>query len=188
PLGLALAVRPTNLFPSLILTAYVAVRHRGELLRWVAFGGLAIAAVAAVHLATYGLLVPPYYLPSNQPIAPWSDLGAIALAQLASPNRGLLVFSPVAVFAFLGPIVALRRGRLGRLEIASVAIVAVHWFAISRAGMWWAGHSYGPRFWSDVLPFLALLAIPVLRGDAVSSRRGNAILASSFALLVAFSF
>src|SRR5690606_23020586 len=86
PLGLALAVRPTNLFPSLILTAYVAVRHRGELLRWVAFGGLAIAAVAAVHLATYGLLVPPYYLPSNQPIAPWSDLGAIALAQLASPN------------------------------------------------------------------------------------------------------
>ena len=33
-------------------------------------------------------------------------------------------------------------------------IIVLHWLIVSRFPHWWAGHSYGPRFMTDIVPFL----------------------------------
>ena len=43
-------------------------------------------------------------------------------------------------------------------------------------GHWWAGHSYGPRFFADVLPYLMCFLIPVVgRMEAARGSRRIAL-------------
>jgi hypothetical protein len=76
---------------------------------------------------------------------------------LVSPNRGLLVFSPIVLVAVAGFPIALRAG------LAS----PVFWCALAALGqyllygcytVWWGGHTYGPRYMLDVLPLLVPVA------------------------------
>jgi hypothetical protein len=79
---------------------------------------------------------------------PW--IGALGL--LVSPSRGLIVFSPIVLMALAG----LRRPRpsapvTGWLHAAALA----QFTAYACYSVWWAGHTYGPRYVLDVLPLLA---------------------------------
>ena len=69
-----------------------------------------------------------------------------------------------------------------------IAISLVHWVAVASFGDWWGGHSYGPRYFTDLTPFFVYLLIPVFQ--YFESHRGNASLANrtTVAALVAFSF
>ena len=47
------------------------------------------------------------------------------------------------------------RDRMQRpLYLAFAAIVIGHTVIVGAASMWWAGHSFGPRFMTDIVPFL----------------------------------
>jgi hypothetical protein len=83
-----------------------------------------------------------------------------AAGLLVSPNRGLLIFMPWTVFAFWGMARAWKENTLPgvRYLIAGMAGVFV---AHSFLGTWWGGWCFGPRYLSDLLPFLALFLIPV---------------------------
>lgn len=87
---------------------------------------------------------------------------------LASPNRGLLVFSPVVLVAFLGMRQSLRFGwRSAYPWLLSAAVVQFTLYALYT--VWWGGHTYGPRYMLDVLPLLvpaATVGIDVLRTPA----------------------
>jgi hypothetical protein len=80
---------------------------------------------------------------------------------LASPSRGLLVFSPFLGLGLAGA-VAVWRGKdyaaLRPLALAGalVLVLQAKWVA------WWGGWSYGYRIIVDVVPALVLLAIPML--------------------------
>jgi hypothetical protein len=77
---------------------------------------------------------------------------------LFSPNRGLLVFSPIVAVAALG-VPALLRARLqSPLVICTIAALAQYTLYASYV-VWWGGHTYGPRYMLDVLPLLLPLAI-----------------------------
>lgn len=84
-----------------------------------------------------------------------------ALGLLASPSRGLLIFSPVLAPAFWG-IVRIWRDRsfvpYRPLTIGAVATMAAQckWFD------WWGGHAYGYRPWLDAVPYLVLFLLPVI--------------------------
>ncbi len=94
-------------------------------------------------------------------------------ANLVSPNRGLFVFSSVAVVAVAGAVMALRRTTVidRSLATTAIAIVAVHLVLVSGSGeSWWAGNSFGPRFMAETVPWLALLAIPAV--TALADRAG----------------
>jgi hypothetical protein len=72
---------------------------------------------------------------------------------LVSPNRGLLVFSPIAVVALIGIPAALRSGRRS-VAFWLCAAAAAQYVLYSLYSVWWGGHTYGPRYMLDVLPLL----------------------------------
>src|SRR6202000_3120944 len=105
----------------------------------------------------------------------------VALAgELISPNRGLLIYTPIVLFSIVGAIRAARiqtrdAARLVWLAGASVVLLLGYAFY----PLWFGGWTYGPRFLTDTMPVACLLlvyAIPASR-----------VLAVPFALLLAAS-
>ena len=86
------------------------------------------------------------------------------LGLLVSPGRGLLVYTPITVFAILGVVARLRsRDRSGPpvylvSALFSLALILV----MSKWRVWWGGHCYGPRLLTDIAPCLVLLVLPAL--------------------------
>ncbi len=164
-LGVAVAgayvLRPTNAIALVAFVLLVVLRHR----RWVAFyivGVLSVLApFVAVNLATYGRLLPPYF--SAARISLHGDYLEALAANLVSPARGILIFSPVVALSVVGFLLQVRKGRLQPLEVLAAGCTVVQLLVVSAQNEgWWAGHAFGPRFMSDVLPFLAYLSIPAV--------------------------
>jgi hypothetical protein len=86
------------------------------------------------------------------------DVGVWGLAGLCvSPNRGLLVFSPIVAVAAAGIPVVARDGWRSPLTSCAIAVLAQYILYGSYA-VWWGGHTYGPRYMLDALPLLVPLA------------------------------
>ena len=168
--GLALAglARPQLAPVIAIILAGVAVRAPRH---------AAIAAAAVVAIAG-GLLMLTYWRWFGHP------LGAIIVMQaeantvhgtggffgggfegfaglLFSPSRGLLVFSPVIAIALAGYRDAIRATWSSPLRWCAIA-AAMQFVVYGGYAVWWAGHTYGPRYLLDVLPLLAPLAAAAL--------------------------
>jgi hypothetical protein len=77
-----------------------------------------------------------------------------AAGLLVSPNRGLIVFSPVVLVALAG-ITRLRRLGPGWGEWWWLAAALAQFLVYSCYSVWWGGHTYGPRYLVDVLVPLA---------------------------------
>jgi hypothetical protein len=160
PVALSYTVRPTDSLFVIVFTAYVAVRFRPYLLRY-----LLVALPVAVMLVSYNYsiyhrVLAPYYQSHLDGFYPrnWRLFGEGLAGNLVSPSRGLLVYTPVFLFSFL----SMARGLwetplkkwLGGLTLA-------HWIAVSSyIACWWAGYCYGPRFFSDLTPIFVLFLIP----------------------------
>jgi hypothetical protein len=173
PLALAYVTRPTNAASIVVFSLFVALVHRGQLATYAAGCVIVLAPFLAFNWATFGLPLTEYYAPERL-----GDNRAFleALAgNLISPARGLLSFTPVLVLAIAGTAVSLTRRRLGALELAIVATVGVHWIAISSFSHWWGGHSYGPRFFTDVLPYLVFMLIPFVHTLGAGRPAANAL-------------
>ena len=94
----------------------------------------------------------------------WASAGRMPFGfgfwmNLASPSRGLLVFTPVAAASVAGMVVAWRRRWCWPLTPFLIAIAAGHMLLIAS---YWPGHSYGPRYWSDFSPVLLFFLIPAV--------------------------
>lgn len=82
---------------------------------------------------------------------------------LFSPNRGLFVFSPLALLGFYG----LLRGALrfpqerNRVLPFFGLAVAAHLLAVASYREWGGGWAFGPRYLVDILPVLGLAAAKV---------------------------
>lgn len=178
---LAYAVRPTTAVVAVALTGVVAVAHRRRLLLLIAGGAVAGVAFVAVNLATYQQ-VQPFYYDRARLTASGTFLEGLA-GNLISPQRGLLVWSPIVVLAVAGVVIAWRRRAVDALTVGLVAGVVLYWLVISTLDPWWAGFSTGPRLFTDVLPLLVVLALPAV--DAL--RRPRWVPGVGVAALLAFS-
>ena len=125
----------------------------------------------------------------------WDPLGAAA-GLLASPGRGLFVYSPVFLWALVALVaswmVARRSGRGSSRPAegaaAGVAVflppallaVAINLLSAATWKEWAGGFTYGPRYLSDTLPFWGLVvaaAVVRLRSDSAGWRRLMLVLA-----------
>jgi hypothetical protein len=185
PLALAFLCRPTNAVPIAVFTTLVALRYPRRIPAYIA-----VAAVVAVpwfihNLVTYDLWLPPYYQPGR--IAGSVHFGEALLGNLVSPARGLLVYSPFLAFSVWGVVMAWREPRHRDLALAVSLIFLGHWLAIASFPHWWAGHCYGPRFFADLTPLLALMLVPVFTRVSRDLARKPSVVSLIFVALAGWS-
>lgn len=159
-LALAVVSRPTNAVLAVALTAWLYVRRRDLVLRAV-LGATGIAALTVVVLAVLGSPVPPPYYGGGRVELHDGFLEALA-ANWVSPSRGLLLTTPVVLLAVPGAIHWWRDRDRRPLVVALVVTVAGVWLSVSAFPQWWAGHTFGPRFMTEALAPLFLLALPAV--------------------------
>lgn len=185
-LGAALAtgfvMRPTGAVPLLVLGSWSLVAHRRGSWRVMAAGAAVAVPFVAVNLATYGSILAPYYAGTRIGSEAGIRFGESLLVHLISPNRGLLAFTPIFVLAPVGLWLRKRSGDLAPLDVAVGVTCLLHWIVIAGYGST-GGSSYGARFFTEIVPYLLYLCVPVLdrvflRRDA---RRGTTVAVATLA-------
>jgi hypothetical protein len=182
PLAFSFVVRPTNALSIIALTIYVVLRHRRYLLQYLAWSLVVVVPFMWYNMWLYHAILPPYF--SLHKVGASVHLLEGLAGNLISPSRGLFVFCPVLALSVWGMVLSLK-ARTGRLLAALlVGVVVLHWFVISSFPDWYAGHTYGPRYFTDVVPLFVYFLIPVLATLSVARGFRKAALGSVLGLLV----
>ncbi len=161
PLAFAYVARPTNSLSVLVLTGYVLLYYRRYFARYVLWALLIAAPFIAYNMSIYHAPLSGYYR-FYQGFALSSTFLAALAGLLISPARGLLLYSPVFLFAAWGGWRNLKRAEFHRLDLFLGSIMLLHLVILSIWPMWWGGWSYGPRMLTDLLPYLMYWLIPVM--------------------------
>jgi hypothetical protein len=173
----ALMVRPTNivLLPAMLAALLVAKAVLAEHARfWV------LPAAGGLLTLLYNLYV--FHRVSGSQSA--AELTTPLLAGLAgiflSPGRGLLIYTPVAIFAlcaFLPHAAAERRKHLPLL-FATLIFTLLHCVVIAKWRDWWGGYCWGPRLLTEIMPpLIVLMALGSSVLEMSWPRRSFAVLA-----------
>ena len=166
PVALAYLVRPTNSLFAIAVTIYIAMRHRRYLLRYL-LCALPIGVVFVIYNEfIYRRLLPTYFTFHQPPPVLPRDASKVLMALagvLASPSRGLLIYSPIFLFSIWGMVWALRTRWRAPLSGYLIAVIIANWLLLGAYFQnWMGGHSYGPRLLTDLTPFFIFFLIPVL--------------------------
>jgi len=161
PLALAYATRPDTVILIAAYSICVLLAFRAASVRFFAVLAVGLGAFFLWSHAIYGTWRPPYY--GLLPGTPTFNSEAL-LGTLASPNRGLFVFTPMYLVAVAGGFLAwVRVRRYPAIFRLSAIVIAGQWLAIAVLNpLWWGGFSYGPRLFCPVLPLLTILMLPAL--------------------------
>ena len=82
---------------------------------------------------------------------------------LVSPSRGLLIYTPWTAFAFWGAAKVWKEKSPGWGRPLILALTAI--FVVQAGGGdWFGGWCFGPRYLTDLLPFLAWFLVPLWAG------------------------
>ena len=162
--AMLVACRAIDLLFAVVILAWVAVRRR-EGLGWFLPGPMLIgAALLTYNFSLFDTLSGGQaQLESTHPKlhgvpGPWSGNLLEGMAgTLLSPARGLFVFCPwVAVSVILLPWTFRRlpRGSLARWLVVGLV---PYLLLLSKYAVWWAGHTFGPRYWTEAAPVFAVM-------------------------------
>jgi hypothetical protein len=163
PLALSCIVRPTNIISCAVFSFAILWSNRSC---FILYGTLLTACFALFCLYNYSVyqaIIPSYYNPTR--IGTNTHFGEAIFANLISPSRGLLVWSPIY---FLGVCAVNRNlwkqcGQTVMFPVGLLIIVLLHLFAVSTFNHWWGGHSIGPRFMSDMSVYMTVMLIPLVK-------------------------
>lgn len=160
-LGFAYMMRPTDALVVAILGLWVLLAHPRQALRVIAGGAVPAAILVGVDLVAYHQVLTPYFT-EGQGFAVSGTMATALAGNLISPARGLLLFCPLVLLSAAGVVLRRRGGGLDGFWVALTAIPVAHWVVISAFKHWWAGDTYGPRLFTDMLPLLVVLALPAV--------------------------
>jgi hypothetical protein len=166
----AAATRPTAALVAAIVAAWLLFSDRKSLLPYLLAALPLAAATLAYNLYYFGSPLEFGQLAAGARVAEYKTgspevwqtpfwLGAAGL--LASPSRGLLVYSPFLAAAFFGAVLAWKDPRYRELRFLTVAVPAL-WAPAFVWFDWWGGWTYGYRPIVDSVPLLAVLCVPAL--------------------------
>ena len=162
PVAFSYVIRPTNSIAVLVFTLYVLWRHRRAFAPYLAWSAAVAAPFIAYNWAIYHAILPPYYLTATHFTGDKDPFFTALAGILISPSRGLLTFSPVLLFALFGICAKWRQRAWHSLDSAALAILLLHTLLLATFPCWWGGHCYGPRLFTDMLPFLAYFLAPAV--------------------------
>lgn len=191
-LGLAGAARP-QLAVTIAILLVGAFFVQGRRTGWIALAIVAVfaASLMAVNMRWFGSpLGVVWQLEALHPVVHATkgsfDLNPEGLlGLLASPSRGLLIFSPIVILALGGVRRAFANGSRSPLRWTLLAALAQYLFYGCYL-IWWGGHTYGPRYMLDVLPLLVPASAVALSSMRLRSLAGVlASLALTWSIIVA---
>ncbi len=186
PLALSFTIRGHNGLSLAFITLFVLIQYRSYFLRYILWAMPVAVPFVAYNLSIYQAPASPYYSGYQPSIS--SSFFEGALGNLISPSRGLLIFSPVLILAILGVALKLKRRTFDQLDGVLISVIILHWLVISDWGVWWGGTAFGPRFFTDILPYWIYLMIPAMAALSTLSGRRKLALVSITAVLAGFSF
>ena len=182
--ALAYVTRPTNSVTVIGYTLFVLLFYRRWLWRYLAWTLVVAVPFELYSWSVYHAILPLYYR-GFIGLSGATFFEAL-IGHWISPSRGLLIFSPILILAIAGVVLKARR-QWQRLDGLLLGIIGLHWIVVSLWWNWWAGVSFGPRIWSDMLPYLMYFVIPALAAVAALPRTPKRVALSSVGLLLAFS-
>lgn len=181
PLALAYIVRPAMAPMILVFSAYVLFVSRLEFARFMTIAAAIAAPWLAYNWHLYGAVLPPYYAPGKFVSHTFQE----ALAgTLFSPARGLFVYSPILLFGFYGFWRAWSDRELRPLHFSFGIICVLHWIMLAKFPDWYGGHSYGPRYMTDILPILVYFAVIALQEPLSRPASSLAVLAAASSIFM----
>jgi hypothetical protein len=191
-LALAFFVRPTNAVPVVVIGAYLLVRSGWKKVLWMLPGALMpTIGFVWMNLDMYGTILAPFFLPvreNSTSLELHSAIGLALVSNLFSPARGLFVFMPFFLFLLIpGVWREPMPDRFREVRPWFCALVAAHMVLVATHSDWWGGYTYGPRYLSDVFPYLMILWAPALKW-AKTHRVRQALLAATLAVAVFIQF
>ncbi|MEM7585576.1 MAG: glycosyltransferase family 39 protein [Acidobacteriota bacterium] len=157
-LGIAFFTRPSSAFAGMALLISLlgaADRRIGRAAVAILSLGCALIAVSWMG-GLRGIPTPLYYL-SPARLYPKAPLLEGLAGTLWTPSRGLLVFCPFLLLVIAGAAWWLRSARYHRLIVFSLAWITLHVLGVATRSIWWGGHSYGPRLFTELMPAFVLL-------------------------------
>jgi hypothetical protein len=170
--GLAAALlvccRPIDLAFSVTTAVWVTLRHPRRLLWFVPPAVVIGALLIGYNRAYLGTATGRYSQFESGMFATPLEEGL--KGTLVSPSRGLFIFSPWTVVALGYLPFALFRLRPATLLPWLLATLGAHALLISSYTEWWAGGSFGPRYWTEVIPLLAIVLGMALEWAAARCR------------------
>jgi len=189
PLAFSLLMRPTNLLPLGMLTIFIFLEHRKYFLKYLFWSAMVLVPFVLFSMTLYDRLLPPYYL-GERFTSPGRSMGLLNgfAGTLISPSRGLLIFSPIFLLSILGAAAKMRTRNLSLLDCALAGTIGLHWIGISLFPAWWGGHTFGPRLFSDMTPFLMYFLISGMVAVVESSGWRRPVLVSALTVLILASF
>ncbi len=149
-------VRPTFAVPIVAVSLYILFFHRQFFLSYAVTGAAWFAGFVLLSWKLYGRLLPSYYGANR---LSFEHFGTALAGNLISPGRGLFVYVPVLMFVAYLLVRYRRQIPHQRLVWLSLSVILVHLLLISGFPHWWAGHSFGPRFSTGLVPWFVLLGI-----------------------------
>jgi len=173
----ALMIRPTNvvLLPAIVAALFAIRAKAGEYIRFTILP--AVAGLVALGYNRYVF----QNASGGYPLA-WFD-GSVSNGLSGiffSPGRGLLVYTPVALFALtvLLPKAGVARSKHRALFAASVAFAVLHCLVIAKFRIWWGGYCWGPRLLAEIMPpIFVLIALGSRALEVPWAKRSFAVLA-----------
>jgi hypothetical protein len=113
-----------------------------------------------------------------------------AAGTLFSPSRGLLIFSPWIAVALVAACVPDVRRSIGAHRLITWLLLSLVPYLIifSKYSVWWGGHCFGPRYWTDVIPLFAILLAFALDWMLKRARALLAVAALSIVYSIAIQF
>jgi hypothetical protein len=165
-LGLAVAARPTNVFVALIVALYLLHRLPRRVPRLLGGAIIPLSLLFWYNHTVFGCPWCTGYAVESH--VGWSTpLHTGLLGILFSPSKGLLVYSPVFIFSFLGIVASWKteiRDQNTTWLFRYFGFAALGFILLmSKWHAWHGGWSFGPRMLVDATPLLILLIVPALQ-------------------------
>lgn len=186
PLAFSYVIRPTNSLSIFLLTIFVLFQYRQYFFRYSLWAMTIVIPFLLFNLSIYHSFLSPYYMP--QKIGSNPHFFEALAGNLISPARGLFIFSPTLLFSIYGIILKIQNASIQKLDYCLFSSLFLHWIVISSFPHWWAGWSFGPRFFSDMIPYFIYFLIPAVVYLSKLQGIKNAVFLSIFLGFIGISF
>ena len=187
PLTFSYFTRPTNAISVVLLTVFMVIYHRRQFLRYILCGLVAALPFVILNLSIHHSISSAYYHAYSLLRLDSGILWRLA-GHLISPSRGIFIFSPILIFSIYGIVVGIKNKEFEPIDWFLLFILLAHWIVISSFPVWWGGFSFGPRYFSDMIPYLIYFLILGVARILQSKGIKKIALASIFLCFAGMSF